>query len=126
MSSTSAAWISGRPMATRSNGMPRMRSASLALLGFEETRISVSPRSGIPLCRERAQRALQPLLQMIGRVDVRQALLHEVAQSLVNRRAVIALGADGEMDSKLLLAGLGKGTVEEKVDHAFYIVTKHS
>src|SRR5437762_14377900 len=111
-------------MATRSSGTARMRSASMALVGFEETRITLScSLLGIPLCRERAQRALQPLLQMIGRVDVREALLHEVAQSLVDRGAVIALGADGEMDSKLLLAGLGEGTVEEKVDHAFYIVT---
>src|SRR5690349_8054757 len=110
MSSTSAAWISGSPMATRSRGMPRMRSASMALLGFEETRISLGLScSGIPLSHERAKRALQPLLQMIGRFDAREAPLHEVAQSLVDRGAVIALGADGEVDSKLLLAGFGEG-----------------
>jgi hypothetical protein len=63
---------------------------------------------------------------VIGRGDVREAPLYEVAQSLVDGGAVIALRAEGEMDSKLLLAGLGEGTVEEKVDYAFYIVTKHS
>ena len=63
---------------------------------------------------------------MIGRFDACEAPLHEVAQSLVDGGAVVALGADGEMDSKLLLAGFGEGTVEEKVDYAFYIVTKHS
>ena len=102
------------------------RSASIALLGFDETRISFPAGSGIPFGGKRAQRALQAPLQMIGRGDGREAPLHEVAQSLVDGGAVIALGAEREMDSELLLAGLGEGTVEEKVDHAFYIVTKHS
>jgi len=39
---------------------------------------------------------------------------------------VFAVGTEREMDSKLLLAGFGEGTVEEKIDYAFYIVTKHS
>src|ERR1043166_4952671 len=127
MSSTSAAWISGRPMATRSSGMPRMRSASIALLGFDETRISLSlSRSGIPLGCERAQRALQSLLQMIGRFDAREASLHEVAQSFVDGGAVIAIGAERQMNSELLLARFVEGTVEEKVNDSLYIVTKHS
>jgi hypothetical protein len=38
---------------------------------------------------------------------------------------VIALGAEREMNSKLLLAGFVEGTIEKEIDHAFYIVTKH-
>src|SRR5689334_3600286 len=111
-------------MATRSSGMPRMRSASIALLGFDETRISFSLSLGIPLGSKRAERALQSLLQVVGRGDGRETPPHEVAQSGMDGRAVIAVGAERQMNAKLLLAGFGEGTVEEKVDNAFYIVTK--
>jgi hypothetical protein len=63
---------------------------------------------------------------MIGRFDARETSLHEVAQSFVDGGAVIAVGAERQMDSELLLAGFVEGTVEEKVNDSLYIVTKHS
>jgi len=38
---------------------------------------------------------------------------------------MIAVGADGQVNSELFLVWFGEGTIEKKVDGAFYIVTKH-
>src|SRR5512141_2579150 len=119
-------------MATRSRGMPRMRSASIALLGFDETRISFS-RSDVtvrtilcvPLGGESAKGSLQAPLQMLRSPDARQTLPDEESQPGVNGRALLALGAKTEVAAELFEAGVGEGSVEEKVDCAFDIVTKH-
>ena len=62
---------------------------------------------------------------MIGRGDGGEPPPDEATQSTGDGRAVIALRAEREMNSELLLAGFVEGTVEKKVNHAFYIVTKH-
>src|SRR5437588_7489583 len=120
-------------MATRSSDMPRMRSASMALLGLDETRISFSRsvvtalllRLRVPFCGKGSDRPLQPALEVIGRLDAGEALADEDAQAGVHRRAPIAFGAVAQVTLELLLAGFGEGTIEEKVDCAFDIVTEH-
>src|SRR6266446_8900851 len=106
MSSTSAAWISGRTSDTRSSGMPRMRSASMALLGLDETRISFSDALTPRILRQRAERAGQARLEPIGCREADEATANEQPEAALDvdasaaiRTAVYVLGED------LLLVG---------------------
>src|SRR5437667_12834246 len=106
-----------------------MRSASMPLFGFEETRIRGSrsdTRDLRPLAFHRAECARQALLETLGGAFGPQAFDDEDAEALVDLGARVAVGAEQDVRGEVLLLGFGEGAVEEEVDRPFYIVTKHS
>src|SRR5207237_4243566 len=78
-----------------------------------------------PLVAERANRALQAGLEVIGSADACDAFLHERAQLAGDVRALFALGAKTEVTVDVLLLLFAELPVEEKVTDALHIVTKH-
>src|SRR5687768_14316165 len=123
MSSTVAAWISGSEIETRSSGTPRIRSASMPLLGFEETRIRRSSRCcGVatdllrPLGTERTDRACQTVPKAIRRGVSAEPLDHELAQFALDAHASLAVGAQIEVSLEILLLLIGERSIEEKVN----------
>src|SRR3954470_22964346 len=115
-------------METRSSGRPRMRSASMPLLGFDETRISLS-RSGtrriLRLGRQRAEGARKTLPQSLRRRIALEAFGDEQAQSAMDADTLFALGADAHVGLEVSLFALAEVSVEEKVSNSFHIVTDH-
>jgi hypothetical protein len=63
---------------------------------------------------------------MVGGVDRREALADEASQSGLDHDAPAALGTAVHVRGELEAARVREGVVEEKVDYAFDIVTKHS
>src|SRR5881397_1046255 len=105
-----------------------MRSASMALLGFDETRISLSRSDKLRILRsvrESSQRASEPLLEPGRRAQPRKAFLQEQADAAMDRRPGFAVGTETQMLAEILLSCGVEGPVEEKVRNAFHVVTAH-
>src|SRR5688572_7289078 len=137
MSSTVAAWISGRVRDTRSSGMPRMRSASMPLLGLVETRMSfrafsTGSRAGscffccfattayFLLGGAEGLNDANPERRGCG--DGREAPAEEAAQPALDGDARFAVGTVAQVDLDALPFVVAEGTVEEEVDDTFHIV----
>src|SRR5436309_1677484 len=114
-------------METRRRGMPRMRSASMALLGLEETRISLSlsRTARILLLRESAKGTAEPLPQARRGGQPSQTFFQEVANATVDGGPGFAFRAKIEVGADRLLSFLAQSSVEKKVCNAFYFVTDH-
>src|ERR1700704_6205729 len=98
-------------METRRRGMPRIRSASIPLFGFDETRIS-SPRSdteqprGLGVASQGAEAAGQPLSQTERCGVAAEPSCDEVAQAAMNADALFAVGADADVSLEISLLPL--------------------
>src|SRR5690349_20544239 len=134
MSSTVAAWISGRTRATRRTGMPRMRSASMPLLGLVETRMSCSLRSSLfaavvfdfgTALLSGTQRLDHADAECLGCGYGTETLAEEPAQTAVDGDARVAVGAIVDVDLDTLPLLIAEGTIEEEVENSFHIVTEH-
>src|SRR2546430_1984719 len=106
-----------------------MRSASMPLFGFEETRISGSPsatpRILSPVAVHRAEGARQPLLETLRGAVTPQTGDDEHTQSRVHFRARLTVGTELDVGGEIFLPGFGERSIKEEVDGAAYIVTKH-
>ena len=104
-----------------------MRSASMPLFGFDETRISLS-RSDTQriLCLAQGPEASGEALPEVWRRGVAaEALADEEAQAAMDADALFALGADADVDLEVDLFALAEVSVEEEVSNPFHIVTDH-
>jgi len=106
-----------------------MRSASIALLGFEETKISLSCSTAteriVRLLRDRTDCSRKPLPKPAGRGEASETLFQEEADATMNSRPRFALRTKHEVIADGFLPILAEGTVEEKVCKAFDFVTDH-
>src|SRR5215212_9227233 len=119
-------------------GMPRMRSASMPLLGFEETRISLSDDLDLddaagtarilsrPFRAEGADGARESRLQVIGSLHAGQSAGNELAQFALDAHAALALRTEAHVTVEIALLDVSQGAVEKEVDDAFHIVTDHA
>src|SRR2546421_5456735 len=106
-----------------------MRSASMPLFGFDETRMSAS-RSPTPALRPAgfhgAERSRQALLEALRRAfRPPQPLDDEDANALLHLRARLAVGAQADVIGEVDLGWFVEEAVEEEVNGASYIVTAH-
>src|SRR5437763_13537937 len=96
-------------MATRSKGMPRMRSASIPLLGFDETRMRLSrAATAAILCRDLAaqcaEAAREALPQSLRRgIAASEAFADEETQPAMDADALFAVGADADVGLEIVL-----------------------
>src|SRR5690349_20646066 len=132
-----------------------MRSASMPLLGLDETRISCSTAGAGALgfsvgdlsgfaggaaffdarFNDNARRSIgqwcgaerlgETHAQRVGRPHRREAPAHERAQFALHDDADLAVGAVAQMNLECVLLLMAKTTVEKEVNHAFYIITEH-
>src|SRR6267142_801664 len=104
--------------------MPRMRSASIPLLGLDETRMRASSRALKRLCpigAQRTQRARQALLEALRGGIGLQAAGDEHAEALLNPGAHLAAGAEADVRGVVDVGWFVEQTVEEEIDSASYV-----
>jgi hypothetical protein len=111
-----------------------MRSASMPLLGLDETRMSLSARTAggggelrrlVRLVREGTQRPAETQFEASWSSHSRQSLLEEEPDAPVNGCPGFAVGTEVKVLVEVLRLFRAEGSVEKKVSDAFYIVTNH-
>src|SRR5437762_13670754 len=103
-----------------------MRSASIALLGFDETKMSLSLSDTeriVRLLRDCAKRSGKALPQAAWSSDASETFLQEKADAAMDRRPRFAIRTEDEVLADGCLSILAEGTVEKKVCKAFDFVT---
>lgn len=62
---------------------------------------------------------------MVGRGERREPASQKRAKLPVNSDADFAVGAVTQVNLEIVFLVIAEGTIEEKVDHTFHIVTEH-